>query len=262
MKNNATIFDLSGRCALVTGAGGGMGREISRGFAHHGADLACLDLTEELASPGLEAVRLQGRRALPVGCDVRDPEAIRAAVERVLQAFQRIDILVNLAGSSVMRPALEYTLDDWSHMMNTYLRSTFLFCQTVGRHMVERGSGSIINVSSIAGQVALGRGTAPYGAAKAGVNALTRELALEWARKGVRVNAIAPCQINTPQLQQVLNDPQFDRQTLLATWLNAIPMGRLGEPEEVVGPCIFLASNASSLVTGHVLLVDGGYTAK
>jgi NAD(P)-dependent dehydrogenase (short-subunit alcohol dehydrogenase family) len=114
----------------------------------------------------------------------------------------------------------------------------------------------------VASVAALGRGTGPYSAAKAGVNALTRELAVEWAKSGVRVNAIAPCQIDTPQLRKLLVDPQFDADKLMNTWLNAIPMGRIGEPHEVAGPCIFLASDAASLITGHVLLVDGGYTIK
>lgn len=133
-------------------------------------------------------------------------------------------------------------------------------CQEVGRHMVARATGSIINISSVASVVALGRGTAPYSAVKAGVNALTRELAVEWARSGVRVNAVAPCQIDTPELRSVLNNPQFVPEELMDKWLNAIPLGRLGKPEEIVGPCIFLASDLSSLVTGHILMADGGYT--
>lgn len=257
-----SLFDLRGRHALVTGAGGGIGRAVSAGFARHGAAVACLDLTADLAMEGAREVNASCGQALPVVCDIRDPEAVSKAVAETLGAFGSIEILVNLAGKGILKPALDYTLTDWEHMVDTYLRSTFLFCQAVGRHMLERKRGSIINVSSVASVAALGRGTAAYGAVKAGVNALTRELALEWAKQGVRVNAIAPCQIDTPQLRAMLDGPQFDPARLMSTWLDAIPMARLGKPEELVGPCVFLASDASSLVTGHVLMVDGGYTIK
>jgi len=257
-----TLCHLKGKHALVTGAGGGIGRAIVCGLASHGADVACLDLTMEIATSAVQTVEAHGRNGLAIACDVRDPGAIAAAVEHVLRAFGKIDILVNLAGKGILKPALDFTLSEWSHMVDTYLRGTFLFCQAVGKHMVERGSGSIINISSVASVVALGRGTAPYSAVKAGVNALTRELALEWAKKGVRVNAIAPCQIDTPQLGALLKDPQFVAEELMETWLDAIPLGRLGKPEEIAGPCIFLASDASSLITGHILMADGGYTIK
>lgn len=257
-----TMFSLSGKHTLITGAGGGIGRALAAGFASQGADVACLDLSVDHARPAAEAVCRAGRQAITVPCDVKDPDAVERAVEQTLAAFGKIDILVNLAGKGILRPALEYTLADWTHMVDVYLRATFLFCQTVGRGMIERGTGSIINVSSIASLVALGRGTGPYAAAKAGVNALTRELAVEWAKKGVRVNAIAPCQIDTPQLRVLFDDPQFTRDRLMESWLANIAMGRLGKPEELVGPCVFLASDAASLVTGHVLVVDGGYTAK
>jgi NAD(P)-dependent dehydrogenase (short-subunit alcohol dehydrogenase family) len=256
------LFDLHGKHALITGAGGGIGRAISGGLAGCGAEVACVDLTAEIANVGLDAVKSVGGGGTALACDVRDPAAISAAVEETLRAFGKLDVLINLAGKGILKPAAEFTLAEWEEMMNTFLRSTFLFCQQVGRQMCERGSGSIINISSVASVVALGRGTGPYGAVKAGVNALTRELALEWAPKGVRVNAIAPCQIDTPQLRAVMAIPRFDPEKLMATWLDAIPLGRLGRPEELIGPCVFLASEASSLVTGHTLMVDGGYTIK
>ena len=256
------LFSLDGKRALVTGAGGGIGVALVAGLAQHGADVACIDLTAEVARRGVNAVEAIGRRALAVACDVCDPCAIESAVDAILAHFGGVEILVNLAGKGILKPALEFPLEDWEHTVNTYLRGTFLFCQAVGKIMCTRGHGSIINISSVASMVALGRGTGPYAAVKAGVNALTRELALEWAKRGVRVNAIAPCQIETPQLYSVLNDPQFDQEKLMRTWLDAIPLGRLGKPEELVGPCVFLASDASTLVTGHVLMADGGYTIK
>lgn len=260
--NQNTLWRLDGQHALVTGAGGGLGLAISEGLAFHGADVACLDLTMEIATTAAKVVESQGRRGLAIPCDVRDPAAVSNAVRDALSAFGSIDILVNTAGAGIMKPALDFTLSDWDHMINTYLRGTFLFCQAVGKHMVERGKGSIINMSSVASVVALGRGSVLYAAVKAGINAMTRELALEWAKKGIRVNAIAPCQINTPQLRKQLNDPQFDSEKLMETWLEAIALGRLGQPEEIIGPCVFLASDAASLVTGHVLIADGGYTIK
>jgi NAD(P)-dependent dehydrogenase (short-subunit alcohol dehydrogenase family) len=256
----ADLCDLTGKRALVTGAGGGIGRRITSGLACYGADVACLDLTLEIAEIAVQTVKEHAREGLAIACDVRCPEAISAAVGQTLDAFGKIDILVNLAGKGILKPALSFTLEDWTHMVDTYLRGTFLMCQEVGRHMVARATGSIINISSVASVVALGRGTAPYSAVKAGVNALTRELAVEWARSGVRVNAVAPCQIDTPELRSVLNNPQFVPEELMDKWLNAIPLGRLGKPEEIVGPCIFLASDLSSLVTGHILMADGGYT--
>jgi NAD(P)-dependent dehydrogenase (short-subunit alcohol dehydrogenase family) len=256
------LFDLTGRHALITGGGGGIGAALSAGFATYGADIACIDLTEEIAQRGAAQAQAAGRCGLAIACDVREPEEVDRAVAKVLDKFGSIEILVNLAGKGVLKPAAEFTLYDWEQTVNTYLRGTFLFCKAVGKGMCEQRRGSIINVSSVSSVVALGRGTAAYGAVKAGVNALTRELALEWAQMGVRVNAIAPCQIDTPQLHSVLTDPQFDQDKLMRTWLEAIPIGRLGKPEDLMGPCIFLASDASGLVTGHVLMADGGYTIK
>lgn len=261
MKNPANdLFRLDNKVALVTGAGGAIGQAISLGFARQGADVVCLDKDLAKAERTVETICRAGQKALALELDVSAAESGEKAVSETVTRFGRLDILVNLAGQGVLKPALQYGLDDWEHMQTTYLRGTFLFCKAAGNVMMPQGSGSIINISSISSLVALGRGTSVYAAAKAGVNALTRELALEWAKTGIRVNAIAPCQIDTPQLRALLQDPQFDPQRLMDTWLSYIPMGRLGQPEELVGPCLFLASSASSLVTGHVLVVDGGYT--
>ena len=260
--SSLSLFDLKGKHALVTGAGGGIGLAICRGFAEFGADVTCLDLTEEIAARAAEIVCGAGCKALPVACDVRDPKQIERVVDRAPSQFGNIDILVNLAGNTTLQPATDLSVEDWEDAIHVYLRAAFIFCKLVGRQMLQQAQGSIINVSSVASMAALGRGHAAYTSAKAGLNGLTRELALEWAKGGVRVNAIAPCQIDTPQLRAQLADPRFNREKLMRTWLEAIPMGRLGKPEEIVGPCIFLASDASTLVTGQVLMVDGGYTIK
>lgn len=254
------LFSLGGKTALVTGAGGGLGSVLCRGFACAGAKVACLDADAQRAESVVESLERAGSEAIPVICDVTEPELVDNSVERVVAAFGQLDILVNLAGRGILKPAMEISLEEWDDVVNVFLRSTFQFCQTVGRHMVERASGSIINISSVASLVALGCGVAPYSAAKAGINALTRELAIEWARNGVRVNAIAPCRVLTAPLQDLLDDPANDAEQLLSEWTGSMPIGRLGQPEEIVGPAVFLASNASSLVTGHILTVDGGFT--
>jgi NAD(P)-dependent dehydrogenase (short-subunit alcohol dehydrogenase family) len=146
--------------------------------------------------------------------------------------------------------------------MDANLKGTFLCCQAVGVVMLGQKSGNIINIVSVGGMVAVGRGTAAYGASKGGVVMLIRELAVEWASRGVRVNGIAPCQFRTPMLEAVLSDPQYNPDQLMQTWITNIPLGRIGEMEEIVGPAIFLASDAASMVTGHILAVDGGYLAR
>ena len=254
------LFDLTGKHALITGAGGGIGTALCRGFASYGAKIACLDISARIAQSAVSVVEQGGSEGIPIVCDVSDPDQIEQSVEATITEFGELDILINLAGRGLLKPATEISRLEWDHVINVFLRSTFLFCQAAGRHMIERSEGSIVNISSIASLVALGRGVAPYSAAKAGINALTRELAIEWARQGVRVNAIAPCRILTAPLQDLLNDPTTDAEALMASWTDEMPIGRLGKPEEIVGPAIFLASNAASLVTGHVLTVDGGYT--
>jgi NAD(P)-dependent dehydrogenase (short-subunit alcohol dehydrogenase family) len=256
------LFDLTGKHVLATGAGGGIGTTVCRGFSDFGAEVACLDISEEIANRTANDLVKAGGKAIAVVCDVRDPEQVKQAVAYVLEKFSKIDVLMNLAGAGKPIAATDVTVDEWEGIFNVFLRSTFLFCQAVGRHMLERGKGSIINVSSVASVIALGYGTAGYSAAKAGVNGLTRELAVEWAKKGIRVNAIAPCQIDTPGLRATLADPVYGGEKLMKSFLEIIPRGALGRPDELVGPCIFLASDASSIVTGHVLMVDAGVSIK
>lgn len=254
------LFRLDGKTVLITGAGGAIGRALALGMSAYGAKVSCVDLDAAKAEQTVCAVRQAGGHASAIVLDVSTPEAGEQAVQSTVRQWGRLDVVVNLAGSGILKPSLEFGVNDWERMHDTYLRGTFLFCQAAGKIMIPQGSGSIINVSSVASLVALGRGTASYAAMKAGVNGLTRELALEWAASGVRVNAVAPCQVDTPQLRAVLQNPQFDPERLMAKWISSIPLGRLGRTEELIGPCVFLASDAASLVTGHVLVVDGGYT--
>lgn len=264
MSGTTDRFGLAGKVAFVTAAAGGFGAQIVRGLAEQGADVAVTDVDLEAARPVAELPRSLGRRAWLGACDVADPDQITAAVELAARELGRIDILVNVACAAVLRPVLEMSAADFDQTMASCLRGAFLVSQAVGKIMVEQGSGgSIVHISSIASERALGRGTGIYAASKAGVNALVRELAVEWAKHRIRVNAIAPCQFRTASFERVLDNPRFGgRAPLTERMLGKIPLGRFGLPEEIVGPCLFLASEAAAMVTGHVLFVDGGYTAQ
>lgn len=256
------LFDLTGRVALITGAGVGFGEAISIGFAEFGCDIAASDLKLENPERTAERVRKTGRRAIALQADVSVPQDVTAMVDATLKEFGHIDILVNCAGIPQHDPAESTPIDTWDRVLDINLRGTFLCCQAAARFMLEKGQGTILNFSSIAGAVGVGRGANAYCASKGGVNALTKQLALEWADRGIRVNAIAPCQFLTPGLRDVMADPQFDPKKLMQVWVSNIPLGRVGQPEEIVGPALFLASDASSMVTGVVLPVDGGYLAR
>ena len=256
MEADRGLFDLTGRVALVTGAASGLGLAAAVGLARHGADVACVDLRAELCGETVDRVRALGRRGLALGVDVTDERGVRAAVERTVAELGKLDILLNAAGITKRVPSTEIRPEDWRRVVEVDLVGTFLCCQAAGRQMLRQGNGSIINVSSIAGFGGIGRGNTAYSASKAGVIGLTRELAVEWAPT-VRVTALAPVQFRTPFIAAVLADEELTKRMIAK-----IPMGRMGEPEEIVGPVVFLASDASSLVTGVTLPVDGGYLAQ
>jgi 2-deoxy-D-gluconate 3-dehydrogenase len=248
-------FDLAGKVALVTGAGRGIGYHIALALARYGADLVvCSRTVSELEKLGKEVEEI-GRRVLIRQADVRKAPEVSALVQAAVDSFQRIDILVNNAGVNIPQWAAEVTEEAWDTIMDINLKGVFFVAQAVGKVMIRQKRGKIINVSSQAGSVGLLR-RAAYCASKGGVNQLTRVLAIEWAPHNINVNAIAPTFVETP-----LTRPMFQDQNFREYVMGNISLGRIGKPEDIVGAAIYLASAASDLVTGHVLLIDGGWTA-
>lgn len=249
-------FTLQDKVAIVTGGNKGIGRSLALCLAHAGADVVVTGRTSDELEQARDEIEAIGRKSLAVVMDVRSAADATRMVEDVVGSFGRIDILVNNAGISEVLPAEEHTEAIWDAIIDTNLKGVFLCAQAVGRRMIEQRSGSIINMSSQAGVIGLLNHVA-YCASKGGVNLLTKVLALEWAPHGVRVNAVAPTVIRTPMTDKVFADPNV-RGELTAK----IPLGKFGEPEDVAGAVIYLASEASRMVTGHILLIDGGWTAQ
>src|SRR5712672_1713168 len=240
------LFGLSGRVALVTGAGGPFGRSIALALARAGASLFLTDVNDATLKATLEHVRATGSRCESATGDVSQPNDIALIMDAFDRVFDRLDVLVNNAGINPRQGRPEdYRVEVWHHVIDTNLTAYLLFSQAAFRRMRERGvGGSIVNVSSIAGVSALGRGNLGFGISKAGVEQLTRELAVEWAPSGVRVNAIRPCQFLNEGLQALVDNPA--QRPLVDRMLAGIPMGRMGQPDEIAGPVLFLASPASS----------------
>jgi len=264
MGRLAESFTLTDRVGMVTGFGAGIGRAIALAFAEVGAHVVGFDIAREAGERTAADVVAHGRESLFVQCDVSDPDAVAAAFAAVDQRFGRVDILVNnaFAGSHAHPATLSY--EEWRRVLDVNLTGTFLCAQQAGRRMIARGGsrgGAIVNLSSIAGSSALGRGNFAYSVSKGGINQLTRELAVEWAPHRIRVNAIQPCQVRTPALQGLIDDPQFDSDTLVARFLQGIPLRRLAEPEDIAAVAVFLASDAAAMITGTLLPVDGGNLA-
>ena len=249
-------FDLDGQVALVTGASRGIGRDLVLALAHAGAKVVAAARSTGDAEPVVEEARESGGSAEAVELDLTDRASIDRAVERTVQASGRLDILVNNAGLGTNHDALDATEEEWDELFAVNVRGLFFACQSAARHMVERRYGRIVNLSSQAGLVGIPRHAA-YSASKGAVIALTKVLALEWAPFGITVNSVAPTFIRTPGTAERLDQPEF-----LADVLERIPVGRVGTTTDVAGAVIYLASPAASLVTGSVLVLDGGWTAR
>lgn len=257
-------FGLSGKVAHVTGAGanGGIGHAIAVAMAQVGADLLVTDIDLEGAQQTAEEVAALGRRVVACRCDIGSPEEIASAFVELDRAFGRIDILVNNAYTGCRARPEDVSLEEWRRVMRVNLDGTFLCSQEAGRRMIRQASGgSIINLSSIAGSSALGRGNFVYSVSKGGIIQFTRELAVEWAPYGIRVNAIQPAQTLTPAVKAIFRDPRLSAERTRQRMLEGIPLGRFGEPEDIAKAAVFLASDAADFITGHILPVDGGNLA-
>jgi gluconate 5-dehydrogenase len=251
------LFDLTGRVALVSGAAQNMGRASAIALAEVGTDLLIADLNEAGVNDTAEHIRKLGRRAVPLVCDVSDEAQIRAMFKRLDQEFGQIDVLANIPGLNVLGHPEDITVEHFMRVLQSTLVGKFICCQEAGRRMLARRKGSIINMSSLGGVRALGRGNFAYSIGQAGVIQMTRELSTEWANRGVRVNALAPAQITNPGFEVRMNNTPGLRET----FLRGIPIGRLGVPTDIKGLVIFLASDASSFITGSVFPLDGGNLA-
>jgi NAD(P)-dependent dehydrogenase (short-subunit alcohol dehydrogenase family) len=255
------LFDLSGRVAIVTGAAHGIGKAIALGLARHGADVAVCDIDQDGLGATIGGIEALGRRGRGVRCDVGQPDEIARYFAEIDRHFDRVDVLINNVGHVVRAGPEDLSLADLDFVLRTGLTASFLCAQAAFRRMVAGGrGGSIVNVSSIAGATALGRGNFSHSVNKGAIHQMTREMAVEWAKHGIRVNAILPCQVLTEGFQQWLDSPGFDP-ALMERFLQGIPMNRLAVPEDIVGPVVFLASDAAAMVTGTLLPVDGGNLA-
>jgi NAD(P)-dependent dehydrogenase (short-subunit alcohol dehydrogenase family) len=252
----STLFDLSGKVAIVTGAGRGLGRTMALGLAQHGADIVAVSRTLTEVEKLVAEVTALGRKALALKVDTSVKADVDRMVARTVETWGRIDVLVNNAGIDIIKPAVDYTEAEWDQILDINLKGYFLCAQGVGRQMLKQRRGSILMNSSIAGSIGV-KWLVPYASAKGGVNQLTRTLAVEWARDGVRVNVFAPGYFENV-MQGAENIHNEEKERHIREWT---AMGRRGRAEELIGPVVFLASDASSYVTGQILMVDGGWTA-
>ena len=259
MQDLKNCFSLSGKAALVTGAGSGIGQAIAIAFAQFGASVAVVDIDDKGAASTVSEITSDGGAAFVVKCDVTDSAQVSAVVDKAIAKFGKLDILVNSAGIGMRSPAENMTDEMWDRVIDINLKGAFLFCRAAGRHMIARGEGGrIINVSSIAGTVGVETGNANYAATKGGMNAMTRCLAIEWAKHNILVNSLAPSHTKTALIEKLMQE----KPETAEYFLNNIPLGRLADVEDIAAPAVFLASKASAFITGQVILADGGHTAK
>jgi gluconate 5-dehydrogenase len=251
------LFDLTGKVAIVTGGSRGLGLEIAEGLAEAGAAVTITGRRREWLDPAEQGLRGRGFDVLAVDADVAEPDGVRRTVDATVERFGGLDILVNNAGLSWGAPSLEYPLEKWHQLLEVNLTGVWLMCQAAAPHLIARGGGRIVNVSSITGQLGMApelQDTVAYAAGKGGVDALTRDLAVKWARHNILVNAVAPGYFPT-RMTAALQRTVEDRMNALS------PLGRIGREGELKGAAVFLCSAAASFVTGHILNVDGGAAA-
>jgi NAD(P)-dependent dehydrogenase (short-subunit alcohol dehydrogenase family) len=252
MIMNPDSFDLTGKVAIVTGTSRGLGQYFGRALAQAGADLVITSRKAETLKPFQSEIEALGRKALPLPLDVRNYDSIQKMVEAALAHYGKVDILVNNAGCNVRKPAIEVTWDDWNLILDTNLRGTFFVAQAVAKHMIPRKYGHIINIGSVTA-VAGYAGLGPYGASRGGVKQLTMSLADDWGIYGITVNCLAPGWFKTAQ-----NAVMYENKEWVDYLCDRIPLKRPGQPQDLNGAVVFLASDASAYITGQTLLVDGG----
>ena len=254
------IFSLDGRVAVIAGGSGGIGSALSEALAGAGAKIVVVGRTLETCEAAVQQVEAAGSEGVAVAADVTVEADAQHVVDAAVERFGRIDLLVNAVGGGAgkaLHPAEDYPRDAWDWIMELNLRSAVIPTQAVVRRMVEQGSGgAVLNISSVRANLAINAGYSAYVAAKGAISSLTRQWATEWAKHHIRVNAIMPTFVDTPQVATLLEDPVFK-----AGIVNRIPLARVGETSDIIGPAIFLCSDAASFVTGHILTIDGGLTA-
>ncbi len=252
----ASLFRLEDSVAMVVGGYGGIGSELCKGLAYYGARVAVVGRSEKKAKALARVIDRTGGEALGLTGDICHPDDVARLVQTVMDHFGRIDIMINCAGTHADRPAEEYEEKDWDRVVDLNLKGAFLVAQAVGRVMIKQKRGKIINISSVRSVLGIRSGYVAYCSSKGGLNMLTKQLASEWAQYNININAIAPTFIRTELVSHYLNRKEF-----YESLINRIPMGRVGEPMDLVGATIFLASPASDFITGQILFVDGGVTA-
>ena len=256
-EDSPRLFDLSDKVAVVSGAASGMGRASARALAAHGATVVMLDRNEAGLAATARAIAAAGGRAVPRVHDVSSVEAAARLFDWIDAEYGRVDFLANIAGDSIMADPLAITPEQIRQVLENLVVGRFAHCRQAACRMINQGGGSIVNIGSIGGVSALGRGHIAYAMAMGAVAQMTRELSTEWASRGIRVNAILPAQVMNPGLEQrVAADPQIEQK-----WLSGIPRGRLGRPEDIQGLIVLLASDASSWITGALIPMDGGNLA-
>lgn len=255
MKN---IFKLDGKVAIVTGGAGGIGEALALGLGIHGATVIVSSRNQEaIDKVAAKITKESGNEAIAIACDVTDEQSMASLVNRVKEQYGRIDILVNAMGMNIKHDAFEYPIEDWDKLFNVNVKGTMIACKAVGKVMRDQNKGAIVNLSSVRGIRGYTGGNTGYCATKGAVELITKALALEWAPKGIRVNALGPALVITPGTKHIAEDPK-----LAAKYAAAVPMGRIGLPEDMVGAVVYLCSEAASFVSGQTIYVDGGLTAQ
>lgn len=254
--NGGSIFDLTGKVAIVTGGGRGLGSTMALALADAGADVVVTDLLISEAKEVVKEISLKRKRSLAIKADVSKAMQVQKMVTKVMGHFGRADILVNNAGINIISPAEDFSVEDWDKVLSVNLTGVFLCAQAFGKVMIKQRKGKIINIASVAGMVGTPHNAVAYNSTKAGVINLTRALAVEWGKYNINVNAIAPGMVETELTKKRLKNKEY-----YDYWIDRTPLRRIGRPEDLIGAVVYLSSEASNWLTGHTIVIDGGYTA-